>query len=139
MQELRCPEHPDAPLRRRRTRGARGLGVYPVCVPADGSPRHVLAWDDAYDTARDTEVRVSPDARGATTLSPCELSVLCAAANGLTAAETARQLAKSPQTVKSQRRSVLSKLGARNATQAVCIATEQRLLFVHRGHGGREA
>jgi DNA-binding NarL/FixJ family response regulator len=73
------------------------------------------------------EVHIAADA-SATLLSPSELGVLCAAANGLTAAETAAKLGKGTQTVKTQRGQTLLKLGARNTAQAVCIATECGLL-----------
>jgi DNA-binding NarL/FixJ family response regulator len=73
------------------------------------------------------EVRIA-DRRAPSLLSPNELLVLCAAANGLTAAETAAKLGKGTQTVKTQRGQALLKLGARNTAQAVCIATESGML-----------
>jgi DNA-binding NarL/FixJ family response regulator len=48
-----------------------------------------------------------------------ERGVLVDAANGMTVIETAASRSKSPETVKSQRRSILLKLGARNMAQAV--------------------
>jgi DNA-binding NarL/FixJ family response regulator len=61
-------------------------------------------------------------------LTPSELDVLCAAANGLTSAETAVSLVKGEATVKTQRRQILLKLAARNIAHAVCIATEDGLV-----------
>ena len=61
-------------------------------------------------------------------LTPSELDVLCAAANGLTASETAHSLVKGEATVKTQRRQILLKLGARNIAHAVCIATEDGIV-----------
>jgi DNA-binding CsgD family transcriptional regulator len=52
-------------------------------------------------------------------LSAAERHVLHDAADGLTAKETALRHAKSLETVKSQRRSILLKLGARNMAHAV--------------------
>jgi DNA-binding NarL/FixJ family response regulator len=114
MPDLHCPDHPGARVRRYRT-----LGPQVVATQADST----------------TEVRVVPAAIGDTGLTPSELAVLCAAANGLSITETARQLGKSPETVKTQRRSILLKLGARNAPQAVCLATERGILIVGHGHG----
>jgi DNA-binding CsgD family transcriptional regulator len=134
MREVRCPEHADGQVRRCRTQGARGQGIYPECVPADGSPRHVLSWEDATCTVPsvDVEVRLAPGL-GATPLTQSELVVLCEAANGYTAAETASRLGKGLQTVKTQRGRILLKLHAANTAQAVCVATEQGILVVERG------
>ena len=84
MHELRCPEHPDAVVRRCRTRGVHGHGIYPRCLPTDGAPAHVLSWEDAISAAPlvETEVRLAV-APSATPLTPSELAVLCEAANGL--------------------------------------------------------
>jgi DNA-binding CsgD family transcriptional regulator len=143
MSDLHCPVHPGARVRRYRTLGPLGRGLYPQCVPADGGQPHLLAWEQVVATHPDstTEVRVVPAAIGETGLTPSELAVLCAAANGLSTIETARHLGKSPETVKTQRRSILLKLGARNAPQAVCLATERGILIVGDGHaqGARAA
>jgi DNA-binding CsgD family transcriptional regulator len=139
MRDLRCPEHPHSRIRRCRTIGPAGRGIYPECVPADGSPPHVLTWEEvaADDRRMLREVRIAESDAG-TLLSPNELIVLCAAANGLTAAETAAKLGKGTQTVKTQRGQALLKLGARNTAQAVCIATECGILTTaavdHREH-----
>jgi DNA-binding CsgD family transcriptional regulator len=134
MHELHCPEHPGAPVRRCRTLGAHGHGIYPRCVPTDGAPAHALSWEDATSTVPfvETEVRLADDL-SATPLTPSELAVLCEAANGYTAAETARRLGKGTQTVKTQRCRILLRLRAANTAQAVCIATEQGILVVDRG------
>ena len=133
MHDLRCPQHEDAQVRRCRTRGARGRGIYPECVPADGSMPHVLSWEDATSTAPSVQIEVRlAEGLGATLLTPSELVVLREAANGYTAAETARRLGKGTQTVKTQRCRILLKLHAANTAQAVCIATEQGLLVVDR-------
>jgi DNA-binding CsgD family transcriptional regulator len=134
MRELRCPEHPVGRVRRCRTNGPRGRGIYPECVPADGSARHALTWENAANAVSSvvTEVRLAPQL-GATRLTPNELIVLCEAANGYTAAETAKRLGKGTPTVKTQRGQILLKLRAANTAQAVCIATEQGILVIDRG------
>jgi DNA-binding CsgD family transcriptional regulator len=129
MHDLRCPEHPLSRVRRARVAGPRGRGIYPECVPADGSEPHVLTWDQVAAGERPAlrEVRIA-EGYAPALLTPSELLVLCAAANGLTAAETAARLGKGTQTVKTQRGQALLKLGARNTAQAVCIATERGIL-----------
>jgi RNA polymerase sigma factor (sigma-70 family) len=57
-----------------------------------------------------------------------ELKVLRLAAEGATSAETARRLRRACETVKSQRRAVISKLRARNMLNAVAIAYKRGLL-----------
>jgi DNA-binding CsgD family transcriptional regulator len=140
MRELSCPEHPDGQVRRCHTHGPRGRGIYPECIPGDGNGRHALTWEEATSSVSlvETEVRLAPDL-GATPLTPSELIVLCEAANGYTAAETARRLSKGTQTVKTQRCKILLKLHAANTPQAVCIATEQGILMVDRGPVSRPA
>jgi LuxR family maltose regulon positive regulatory protein len=59
---------------------------------------------------------------GIGSLSPGELAVLRAAATGQSVRESARTLGKCPETVKSQRRQVIMKLGVRNMTHAVGVA-----------------
>ena len=54
-------------------------------------------------------------------LTESELTVLRAAADGLTVVETARLLSYSPETIKSKRRQVIAKAGARNMAQAVHV------------------
>jgi DNA-binding CsgD family transcriptional regulator len=66
--------------------------------------------------------RSIPRSTGLSSLSAAERHVLDDAAAGLTAKETAIRHAKSLETVKSQRRSILLKLGARNMAHAVKLA-----------------
>lgn len=61
-------------------------------------------------------------------LSGSELEVLRAAADGLSAKETAAKLVKSQHTVVAQRRAVQAKLGARNLTHAIALAFRGRVL-----------
>jgi DNA-binding CsgD family transcriptional regulator len=60
-------------------------------------------------------------------LSPSELAVLRAAAAGQSVLESARMLGKGAETVKSQRRQVIIKLGVRNMTHAVGVAMHGNL------------
>lgn len=124
MTELRCSLHPGAPVRRYRTQGPKGTGVYPQCVPPGGQP-HLLAWEDALAGAKPEPLGpiLSP-------LSASEHEVLRAAANGLTAAESAHLLGKGRETVKTQRHQVILKLGARNIAHAVALATASGLLRI---------
>jgi DNA-binding CsgD family transcriptional regulator len=112
-----CPTHRDSLVRRYRTPGPKGPGLYPQCVPADGSHPHLLAWPT-------NTVRAS--ARPAGVLSHSETEVLEDAAEGMTVLETARSRFKGTETVKTQRRSILIKLGARNMTQAVAMVNAAR-------------
>jgi DNA-binding NarL/FixJ family response regulator len=64
-----------------------------------------------------------PDAR---ILSQSETDVLEDAAEGMTVLETARTRFKGTETVKTQRRSILLKLGARNITHAVAMVNSAR-------------
>ncbi|MEO9175115.1 MAG: LuxR C-terminal-related transcriptional regulator [Gaiellales bacterium] len=113
-----CPVHAGSTVRRYRTHGPAGPGVYPQCVPAhDGQP-HLLEWPVAEPTAEPAD-----DSRD---LSDCELAVLTDAAAGLTTLETAHKRTKGVETVKTQRRSILLKLGARNMTHAVGLTNETR-------------
>ena len=50
------------------------------------------------------------------------------AAAELTVPETARQLHKGAETVKTQRNKIILKIGARNMTHAVCIAAERGIV-----------
>jgi DNA-binding NarL/FixJ family response regulator len=107
-----CSIHGDSLVRRYRTQGPTGPGVYPQCVPANGEAPHLLGWDD--------EAATKPSVRGdLQMLTATELDVLTDAANGLTRAESAAKRFKGSETVKTQRRSILLKLGARNMAQAV--------------------
>ena len=57
-----------------------------------------------------------------------ELNVLRLAAEGASSAETAKQLRKASETVKSQRRAIIAKLRARNIINAVAIGYQRGLL-----------
>jgi DNA-binding NarL/FixJ family response regulator len=65
-------------------------------------------------------------------LSVHEVLVLEDAAEGLTVGESALRRHKSGETVKSQRRSILAKLGAKNMTHAVAITSASGLLLRRR-------
>jgi DNA-binding CsgD family transcriptional regulator len=106
-----CAMHPGSLIRRYRTHGPNGPGVYPQCVPQGDESPHLLRW---LEIARTQAPR-----HDTATLSPSEHHVLEDASNGMTVNETAASRSKSPETVKSQRRSILLKLGARNMAQAV--------------------
>jgi DNA-binding NarL/FixJ family response regulator len=106
-----CSTHPDSLVRRYRTQGPAGPGVYPQCVPANGDAPHLLGWVDAPSS-----LKLPGDLK---VLTPTEMDVLTDAANGLTRAESAAKRFKGAETVKTQRRSILLKLGARNMAQAV--------------------
>jgi DNA-binding NarL/FixJ family response regulator len=132
-----CHKHPNATIRPFRANGPLGRTVYLQCVPVDGTP-HLLASATAGD--RDLTLRASegpslpvaasdlPSAPLPFGLTQAELVVLRAAAQGLTVPETARQLHKGAETVKTQRNKIILKIGARNMTHAVCIATESGLV-----------
>jgi DNA-binding CsgD family transcriptional regulator len=57
-----------------------------------------------------------------------EAEILAGAAEGETAIETARRLYLSSETVKSYRKRIIAKLGARNGTHAVALALRAGLL-----------
>jgi DNA-binding CsgD family transcriptional regulator len=118
-----CPEHPGSRVRVYRTHGPSGPGVYPQCVPVHGRP-HLLSWEHARPRSAEP-VRQS-------LLSVHEVLVLEDAAEGLTVAESALRRHKSGETVKSQRRSILAKLGAKNMTHAVAITSASGLLLRRR-------
>jgi DNA-binding NarL/FixJ family response regulator len=61
-------------------------------------------------------------------LTEAELAVLECAADGLTVDETAAERDRASETVKSQRRLILAKLGARSMTHAVAIALREGLI-----------
>jgi DNA-binding CsgD family transcriptional regulator len=134
MDDQRCPHHPWGRVRPYRTSGPRGRGIYQQCVPANGDAPHLLEVQDPrlgrVHRGGDTQLRGEVHlVRGVdSVLTPSELEVLCAAANGLTASETAHSLVKGEATVKTQRRQILLKLGARNIAHAVCIATEDGIV-----------
>ena len=57
-----------------------------------------------------------------------EADILAGAAAGETAAQTGARLYLSPETVKSYRKRIIAKLGARNGTHAVALALRSGLL-----------
>jgi DNA-binding CsgD family transcriptional regulator len=61
-----------------------------------------------------------------------ETEVLAGAAEGETAAQTGARLFLSSETVKSYRKRIIAKLGARNGTHAVALALRNGLLPVGR-------
>jgi DNA-binding CsgD family transcriptional regulator len=61
-------------------------------------------------------------------LSQPELDVLRAAAEGLSARETADRLVKSEHTVTTLRQAIQAKLGARNLPHAIALAFRRRVL-----------
>jgi len=61
-------------------------------------------------------------------LTPRELEELALAASGKEVPEIARRRALSIETIKSRRRLILAKLGARNVTHAVALAYEAGIL-----------
>jgi DNA-binding CsgD family transcriptional regulator len=115
-----CPIHPGSLVRRYRTHGPNGPGIYPQCVPGGDAQSHLLAWTPLRAQVERESSR--PD------LSPSELDVLRDAAAGMTSSESAMHRQKSTETVKSQRKSILIKLGARNMTQAVAVGVGEGLM-----------
>jgi DNA-binding CsgD family transcriptional regulator len=115
-----CAEHPGAPMQRARTRGAQGLAVYLRCRPQNGDPAHLVR---APDYPRDA---LPPST--AALVTDVEREILVDAAAGLTMSESAAKRDKGIETVKSQRRHILTKLGARNITHAVSIAVRDGLI-----------
>jgi DNA-binding CsgD family transcriptional regulator len=115
-----CSIHPGALVRPYRTLGPNGPGVYPQCVPGGSEQPHLLAWAKPADIPA-SSVRQPK-------LSATELDILRDAACGLTVAESAATRFKGTETVKSQRRQILLKLGARNMTHAVALAAVERLI-----------
>jgi DNA-binding CsgD family transcriptional regulator len=133
----RCHRHPQARVRPYRTDGPFGRGVYLQCVPVGGEPHLLAAPGQASGlTLRATDggepTPIAPPEHADLSLpfglTQTELTVLQAAAQGLTVPETARQLHKGAETVKTQRNKIILKIGARNMTHAVCIATERGIV-----------
>jgi DNA-binding CsgD family transcriptional regulator len=119
-----CALHPGSLVRPYRSHGPNGPGVYPQCVPGGHEQPHLLAWADAGAPAPQP-LRVSAG------LTPSEREVLADAADGFTVRESAKRRHKSAETVKTQRKRIMLKLGARNITQAVGIAVSQAMLAEH--------
>jgi DNA-binding CsgD family transcriptional regulator len=112
----RCEVHPGSVVSRRRTVGPRGVGVYRECTPRIGEPPHLL------DVPGAENIVVGHGRTGR--LTPSELDVLEDAANGLSARESGILRCKGTETVKSQRGSVLRKIGARSMTHAVALTLQ---------------
>jgi DNA-binding CsgD family transcriptional regulator len=112
-----CPDHPGSLVRRYRSHGPNGPGVYPQCVPGGNAQPHLLAWADVNSSPPPHNQRIS------VALTPSEREVLSDAADGFTGRESAKRRHKSAETVKTQRKQILLKLGARNMTHAVALAT----------------
>jgi DNA-binding CsgD family transcriptional regulator len=119
-----------------RTDGPLGRAVYLHCVPVDGEP-HLLDPPGAPKGGLTLRAQDGGTTRLASYhgdvslpfgLTQTELTVLQAAARGLTVPETARHLKKGSETVKTQRNRIILKIGARNITHAVCIAAEHGLV-----------
>jgi DNA-binding CsgD family transcriptional regulator len=134
MREPTCSHHPDAPFRRYRTQGPNGPAVYLQCVPGGGDQPHLLSWSESrgLPAQRAHDRRVSPPQVDMAALSQSERGVLDDAANGMSVIETAASRSKSPETVKTQRASILLKLGARNMVHAVAMMMSERLIAVER-------
>lgn len=111
-----CLDHPGSLVRRYRSHGPHGPGVYPQCVPGGREQPHLLSWADAAASlpARNRRAPVA--------LTRHEREVLDDAGDGLTVRESAERRGKSSETVKTQRKRIMIKLGARNITQAVAMA-----------------
>jgi DNA-binding CsgD family transcriptional regulator len=118
-----CPMHPGSPVRSYRSHGPRGAGLYPQCVPRGVERPHLLMWPRDQPTAWEGQ-RSAP--------SPSELEVLRDAAAGLTTSECAFKRIKGAQTVKTQRKSILLKLDARDIAQAVGIAFSRQIITSER-------
>jgi DNA-binding NarL/FixJ family response regulator len=95
--------------------------IPPTRAPGDDGPH-----DEPRLRLWEAERRDAPPHVLTADLSRSELDVLEDAANGLTTRQSAFSRSKSPETVKSQRTSVLAKLGARNMVQAVAITVRER-------------
>ena len=128
---ISCPDHPGAPLRRFRADGPRGRAVYLFCL-ANGNGIHRVSDEpvapDRFPRRPTPEQSCDPAVAERYGLSDAELEVLRHAANGLTTAETADELSKSSETVKTQRNRAILKLAARNTTHAACKAVATRLV-----------
>jgi DNA-binding CsgD family transcriptional regulator len=111
-----CSHHPGSRVRRYRSHGPNGPGVYPQCVPGGDEQPHLLSWDEAATSLPAHNQRIS------VALTRHEREVLDDAGDGLTVRESAKRRGKSSETVKTQRKRIMIKLGARNITQAVAIA-----------------
>jgi RNA polymerase sigma factor (sigma-70 family) len=92
---------------------------------AEGISRKSVAQCEVWIRRRLEHPDESADERPLTVK---ELKVLRLAAEGATSVETARQLRRARETVKSQRRAIIAKLRARNIINAVAIGYQRGLL-----------
>ena len=115
-----CAAHPGAPIHRTRARGSQGLGVYLQCTPRNGDAPHLVSAP-AYP-------RGVSQLPAHAVVTDVEREILADAAAGLTMSESAAKRDKGIETVKSQRRHILTKLDARNMTHAVSIAVRDGLI-----------
>jgi RNA polymerase sigma factor for flagellar operon FliA len=83
---------------------------------------------EAYDDAMPEQNGKGGTAPAREVLTPAELDVLRAAAEGMSADETADQLIKSTGTIRTQRKSVLAKLQAKNMAEAVWLGCKKGYL-----------
>jgi DNA-binding CsgD family transcriptional regulator len=120
----RCSRHPAAEIGVCNTFGADGPRVCFLCTPVGGAQPHLMTYQQATDgtALTDTAWLARRTATVSVTLTSVECQVLRHAAIGLTSAESARQLGRSAETVKTQRSRILLKLGARNLANAVSVA-----------------
>jgi DNA-binding CsgD family transcriptional regulator len=117
-----CAIHAGSFVRRQWVLGPSGGGIYRVCTPGGDEEPHVLP-----SLGVESVLSLSDDRSG---LTPGELDVLEDAANGLTVNESASARRTSCDAVKSRRRSILRKLGARTMTHAVGMTLEHGLLLI---------
>jgi DNA-binding CsgD family transcriptional regulator len=111
-----CSVHRGSLVRPYRSHGPNGPGVYPQCVPDGHEQPHLLAWAEADSP------QLAGRLTGPAALTPSEREVMVDAGDGFTVRESAKRRHKSPETVKTQRKRILLKLGARNMAQAVAMA-----------------
>jgi RNA polymerase sigma factor (sigma-70 family) len=100
----------------------RGLTISDTLVDSGPSVEELVEQRERLAVAL---TRQEPDGPPLDGLTPSELEVLRGAALGETAEETADRLSKSVDTVKTQRRTALRRLGAKSIAQAVFIARER--------------
>jgi RNA polymerase sigma factor (sigma-70 family) len=126
-------------IRSRARRNALGDGTYADVISlndlgpsADGEERQSYDPPDPRPTP-DATVESLERLRVLATLPPSErVALVRTAVDGETAAQTGARLFLSSETVKSYRKRVIAKLGARNGTHAVALALRSGLLPIRR-------
>jgi DNA-binding CsgD family transcriptional regulator len=118
-------------VRRYRSHGPNGPGVYPQCVPGGNERPHPLAWPTAASPAGQAREDLL-------SLSKSQYEVLTDAADGLTSQQSAARRHKGKETIKTQRSQVLLKLQARNMAHAVAIAIGRGLIPGHTAMSGND-